>query len=115
MRYYLRDFGILRAKSIGLMGPNQDNILTSVKDEPIPSSLYPVPYSLRNAGIIKPIVTEMRSLSKRSPSNLPKIEIRSELPDYLRSVSIMRSTRSPKFQNMHTLGVLRSLRSDFQQ
>jgi hypothetical protein len=57
MRSYLRDFGVLRAKKIGLMWPNQENILTSIKDEPIPSSLSPVQYSLRNAGISKPIMT----------------------------------------------------------
>ena len=113
MRSYLLDFGILRAKNIGLMWPNQENILTSIKDKPIPSSLSPVPYSLRNAGIIKPIMTEIRSLSKRSPLNLPKPETRSDLSDYLRSGSIMRSTRSPKHQNMQTLGVMRSVRSDF--
>ena len=110
--FYLRGFGVLRAKNIGLMWPT-DKIVTADKKERIPSSLSPVSYSLRNAGITKLKMLEMRSLSKRSPLNLPKPETRSDLSDYLRSVSIMRSTRSPRFQNMHTLGVLRSLRSDF--
>ena len=48
---YLRDFGILRNTNIRLMLWNRDKSLTAIDDEPIPTLLSPVPYSIRIAGI----------------------------------------------------------------